>query len=232
MAPAPPPTTAAGLPYACSTSTDAVVWKSFDASRSPIGPSSGDSVQSAIPAVRADPPGTFPTTKRSLFPIASTFCISPTISFALKTPRSLYSTVAPPPSFALSRKSRRHPSSAFLSFSASNSLAVKLPPFWTNRSMVRSMVGFLTMRVASAATSRSSLPPKKSATTRYPPPGTAARPRSTRMPTVHGEKLCTLQLSDCIAGWDTSSPPSTDRCLWNGSRMSAECWRTTTARRR
>uniref|UniRef100_A0A0E0MBV3 Charged multivesicular body protein 4b n=1 Tax=Oryza punctata TaxID=4537 RepID=A0A0E0MBV3_ORYPU len=65
MAPAPPPTTAAGLPYACSTSTDAVVWKSFDASRSPIGPSSGDSVQSAIPAVRADPPGTFPTTKRS-----------------------------------------------------------------------------------------------------------------------------------------------------------------------
>ncbi|XP_066160979.1 uncharacterized protein [Oryza sativa Japonica Group] len=48
---------------------------------------------------------------RSLFPIASTLCISTTISLALNTSRSLYSTVAPSPSFALSRKSRRHPSS-------------------------------------------------------------------------------------------------------------------------
>jgi hypothetical protein len=39
------------------------------------------------------------------------------------------------------------------------------------------------------------------------------------MPTVQGEKSWMLW----IAGWNTSIPPSTDRCFWNGSRMSAEC---------
>uniref|UniRef100_A0A0A8YLN3 Uncharacterized protein n=1 Tax=Arundo donax TaxID=35708 RepID=A0A0A8YLN3_ARUDO len=86
------------------------------------------------------------------------------------------------------------------------------------------MPGLCAMRVASVTTSRSSRPPKKSAATRYPAPGTPPSPRSTRMPTVHGEKRCTLLFSDWIAGLDTSMPPSMSRCLWNGSMINAECW--------
>lgn len=33
-----------------------------------------------------------------------------------------------------------------------------------------------------------------------------------------------LWLSPWIAGWNVSRPPSRERRLWKGSRMSAECW--------